>query len=73
MSALVPTSALRTMEKLIERIRAPCALHLQFASLTGPDVRCCVDAEGTVGRSIRKHDDPKAYWPREGRVGICRG
>lgn len=66
-------SALRIIEESIERIRAPCALSVQLAPLAGSDLRCCVDAANAVGRSIRKHDDPKAFWPGEGRVVICHG
>lgn len=69
----MPTPALKTIEELIERIRVPCAFSVQSASLAGSDRRCCADAENTVGRSIRKHDDPKACWPRENRVCICHG
>lgn len=65
--------ALRTIEELIERIHAPCALYVQFGPLAGSDLRCCVDAANGVGRSIRAHDDPKAFWPGEGEVGICHG
>ena len=64
--------ALRTIEELIERIRAPCALCVQLSRLAGSDLRCYVDAVNTVSRSIRTHDDPKAFWPGEGRFGICQ-
>lgn len=65
--------ALRTIEEWIERIRAPCALFVPLAPRAGSDLRWYVDAVNTVGRSIRKHDDPKAFWPGEGKVGICHG
>lgn len=70
---LEPRLARRTNEGLIERFGAPCPLCAQFAYRAGSDRRCCVDANNIVGRSIRKHDDPKACWPREEGVGICHG
>ncbi len=61
------------MEKLIVERRVPCALHVHFAFLAGLDRRHYVDAEHIPCRSIRRHDDPKAYWPSAGGSGIDPG